>query len=265
MSAGLKAGYGPPLEFDPGQEYSYGYNTDWVGFIIQKITGKKIEAVVQERIITPLQLKNTTPTFTESKPRMNVHARLEDGSLVSLPDLKPLEDPEVRGGGEFLISTVSDYAQILLPLLNGGLHPTLNVRILKDETVKKYLFSDLISAICSPANVGLVPQSIPAMTNTGELLPGVKKTWSAALVINEEDVPTGRKKGSGAWAGLANSYYFVDPTSGKLAIFTTSVIPFFDPESLYLFDELERAAYGYDSKGSTSEAGGNYGPLRSAL
>jgi len=260
MSAGVKENYAPPLEFDPGQEYSYGYNTDWIGFVIEAITGKKLADVLEERIVKPLQLKNTGRKFDEGKPRMNLHVRLEDGNLFPLPDSKPLDDPEVNGGGEFIISTLADYSQILLTLLNGGLHPILNVRILKDETVKKYLFSDLISSICSPANVGLIPQSIAQMTNTGEMLPGVKKTWSAALLLNEEDTPTGRKAGSGAWAGLANTYYFVDPKSERLAVFTTSIIPFFDVESLYLFDELERAVYGHESKESATAAGGNYGP-----
>lgn len=266
MAIGTKATYSPPLEFDPGQQYAYGYNTDWVGFVIEKITGKKIEEVVRERILTPLRLENTRTTFEEGQARMLVHARLEDGSLVSVPDIKTLEAPEVRGGGEFLISTVSDYAQILLAVLNGGTHPTLHTRLLSADTVANYLFSDLITPICSPDNVGVISQATVAqMTNTGEMLPGVPKTWSAALVINEEDVPTGRKKGSGAWAGLANSYYFIDPASGKLAFFTTSVIPFFDPESQYLFDELERAMYRHDGKGSATEAGGNYGPLRDAV
>jgi methyl acetate hydrolase len=260
MSQGTKANYAGPLLFEPGQEYSYGMNTDWVGFIVEVIIGKKLEEVLEERIIRPLQLKNTSVTFDESKPRMVAHIRGEDGSFLPAVDIKPLEQPEVRGGGEFMISTISDYAQILLALLNGGEHPKLNVRILKEETVEKYLFSDLISQICSPANVGLIPASIPQLTNTGEILPGIKKLWSAALLLNETDSPTGRKAGSGAWAGLANSYYFMDPASDRLAFFTTSVLPFFDTESLYLFDELERAVYGHESKKSSSEASGNYGP-----
>jgi CubicO group peptidase (beta-lactamase class C family) len=260
MSQGIKANYAGPLMFEPGQEYSYGMNTDWVGFVVEAVTGKKLAQVLEERIIKPLQLQNTSEKFDESKPRMAAHMRLEDGNLVAAVDVKPLDDPEVRGGGEFMVCTIHDYAQILLSLLNGGLHPNLNERILKEETVKNYLFSDLISQICSPANVGLIPSSIPQLTNTGEILPGIKKTWSTALLLNETDSPTGRKAGSGAWAGLANTYYFIDPASERLAFFTTSTLPFFDVESLYLFDELERAVYGHESKKSASEASGNYGP-----
>jgi methyl acetate hydrolase len=263
MAAGVKHTFEAPLLFDPGQEYCYGMNTDWLGFVLEAITGTKIADLVDSRIVKPLQLRNTGPgrTFVENaKERMVAHMRKEDESLIAVPSVGPLPDPEVHGGGEFLVSSINDYAQILLTLLNGGEHPTLKVRLLKEETVRKYLFEDLISQICSPENVGLIPSTIPQLTLTGQFLPGVRKTWSAALLINEEDVPKGRTAGSGAWAGLGNLYFFVDPAAGKLAFFATSIFPFFDPESLHLWDEMERAVYGHESRKRVDEAGGNHGP-----
>jgi methyl acetate hydrolase len=260
MSAGVKRTYEGPLLFEPGQEYCYGMNTDWLGFVIEGITRKKLADFVDEKINKPLQLKNTGRRFEEGQARMAVHMRSEDGNLIAVPDLQPLADPEVHGGGEFMTSSIEDYAQILLTLLNRGKHPILKVRLLKEETVQNYLFKDLISQICSPDKVGFVPSAIPQLTATGEFLPDVKKTWSAALLLNEEDAPKGRKAGSGGWAGLGNLYYHVDPTAGKLAFFATSLFPFFDPESLHLWDEMERAMYGHESKKSLGEEGGNHGP-----
>jgi hypothetical protein len=64
-------------------------------------------------------------------------------------------------------------------------------------------------------------------------------------MLNREDTSFGRKKGSGQWAGLGNLYYWVDPASEKLGFIMSSVLPFFDKEVLYLYDALEKAAYGH--------------------
>ncbi|KIW03992.1 uncharacterized protein PV09_04822 [Verruconis gallopava] len=261
MTVGTKNVYQTPLVFEPGEKYAYGLGVDWLGFVLEAISGKKLAELVEERIIKPLQLKNTGPRFVDGQTYMAVHVRGEDGSLISAPDLKPLDNPEVRGGGEFLVSTLRDYSQILLPLLNGGEHPILKVRILKPETVQNYLFTDLITPITRDiSGIGRIGSVLPYLCSSGELLPGVKKTWSAGLLLNEEDNKLGRKAGSGCWAGVSNSYYLVDPASGKLAFFTSSIIPFLDPESLHLWDEMERAMYGHEAKKTFGEAGGNHGP-----
>jgi len=57
-------------------------------------------------------------------------------------------------------------------------------------------------------------------------------------MVNNEDVPGGRRKGSDAWAGISNLYYLVDPTAGKLGVAFTSLSPFLDQEVLGLFDTL---------------------------
>lgn len=259
MAAGTRSTYAGPLLFEPGQQYCYGLSTDWVGFVIEAITGKKLVEVYKERIIGPLQLKNSTEVFNDEKPRMTLHMRAEDGSLTGVPNIKPLSNPEVYGGGEFLVTTMQDYSQILLSILNGGEHPILKVRLLKEETVQNYLFTDLLSQICSSDQVGRLASSMP-ITNSSEFLPGVKKTWSAALLLNEEDCPKGRSAGSGAWAGMGNCYYFIDPAAGRLALFCTCVFPFLDPESLHVWDEMERALYGHAGKKSPGELGGNHGP-----
>lgn len=245
MNVSTKEIFSPPFLFEPGQEHCYGLNTDRLGFVIEAIEGKKLWEVVQDRIVKPLKMNDTTDKFDETKPRMVLHLRHEGGLLTALPEAKPLEAPEVRGGGEFLVSTIDDYSSFLLTLLNHGEHPKLKVRILGEDTVAKYLFQDQVSKVCSPANVGHFKSSIAYLTNPGEFLPGTKKTFSAGLLVNLENTPAGRKAGSGAWAGLANTYYFVDPVGGKLAMFNSSLFPFFDPTSLHLFDEMERTAYGH--------------------
>ena len=67
-------------------------------------------------------------------------------------------------------------------------------------------------------------------------------------MLNSDGNPKGRSPGSGQWCGVSNLFYFIDPKAGKLAFFCTEMLPFMDPVALHLWDELERAVYGHESK-----------------
>lgn len=150
-------------------------------------------------------------------------------------------------GGHYLTTTAEEYAQILLAVLNGGTHPTLHAQILKPETVQQYLLTDQLPQILGDGfhDVANIKTTNPFVANDGELLPGVRKGWTAGLMYNIDDVPGGRKAGSGAWAGISNHYYWVDPTSGRLGLLMTSVVPFMDKEVLDVFDRFEKIVYKY--------------------
>jgi methyl acetate hydrolase len=140
-----------------------------------------------------------------------------------------------------------------------GTHPTTGATILKPETVKEYIFTDQIPRIgCSNKGIGEIPSTIPQVSRTGEFHPGVSKGWSCGLMTINEDTPNGRKKGSGAWAGLGNCYFWVDPAAGKLGFVVSAILPFFDKDVLHLFDSLERAVYGKPLAKQVAEAGSNF-------
>jgi methyl acetate hydrolase len=120
------------------------------------------------------------------------------------------------------------------------------VEILKQNTVKEYLFTDQIPKICSNDGIGMLKSIIPPLSNDGELLPGVSKGWSCGLMMNLHDSPSGRKAGSGSWAGLGNIFYWIDPSAGKLGVVMTSLLPFMDESVLDLTDALERFVYGVE-------------------
>ena len=67
--------------------------------------------------------------------------------------------------------------------------------------------------------------------------------WGLSFLINTEDTPQGRSAGSLAWAGLANSYYWIDPTKNLAGVYITQIFPFADVESFELFREFETAVY----------------------
>jgi len=259
-SLGFRESYNTPFRCDPGTEYNYGISTDWLGFVIEAVSGMRIEEYIEKNITDPLGLKNTVGYLSDDAARLYAHHRGADGSLTANPALIAPKDVEVRGGGGYLYSTLHDLSTFLVTILNGGQHPQSKVRILSDATVKDCLFTDKIDKSCSSGGIGAISSQNPMLSNEGELLPGMRKGWSCGLMLNTEAAsPKGRSKGSGSWAGLGNLYFFIDPEQGKLGLTMSSILPFMDTEVCRLHDELERAIYGHEKAGGVGEVGGNFG------
>ena len=110
-----------PLVFDPGDKWEYGVNIDWVGRIVESVSGQPIDAYFQDRIFAPLDMKDSGfVSSPEQRARQaSVHQRQADGSLVPQPLETPFV-PEFYAGGGGLYSTANDYLSFLQMLLNGG-------------------------------------------------------------------------------------------------------------------------------------------------
>jgi CubicO group peptidase (beta-lactamase class C family) len=84
----------------------------------------------------------------------------------------------------------------------------------------------------------------PALSNDAEFFPGMEKQWGLSFMINSAEAPTGRSAGSLAWAGLANTYYWIDQKKGLGGVYATQVLPFADKKALELYYAFEKIAYG---------------------
>ena len=84
---------------------------------------------------------------------------------------------------------------------------------------------------------------MPPYSNDAEFFPGMPKTWSFGFMISTEEAPTGRSAGSLAWAGLANSYYWIDPARGIGGVWLAQVLPFADEQAISAWLAFERAVY----------------------
>ena len=80
-------------------------------------------------------------------------------------------------------------------------------------------------------------------SNDAEFFPGTEKKWGLALMLNTEPVAGGRSANSLAWAGLANTYYWIDPARNVAGLILTQILPFFDSKAVDLFYQFERATY----------------------
>ncbi len=121
-------------------------------------------------------------------------------------------------------------------LMNGG--ELDGARILRPETVA-LMGENHIGAV----EVQPLPTQNPQLSNDVDLLPGIVKKWGLSFLINSEAVPAGRSAGSLAWAGLNNTYFWLDPTAKVAGVFMTQILPFADPIALEAFKRFERTVY----------------------
>jgi methyl acetate hydrolase len=233
-----RAALNTPLLFDPGDEWEYGSNIDWVGQVIEGITGRRLGEVMAEKIFARLGMDSSGFTLTrDMRARVaGMHQREADGALKPMPDFELPQDPEVHMGGHALYSTVGDYCKFIRMWLNGGAGP--HGRVLKEETIRMAEKNNL-----GRMKIKGLPGVIPSLSNYAEFFPGMPKSWALTFMINDEDAPTGRPAGALAWAGLPNLYYWIDRKNGIGGYWATQVFPFADPTSVGGYLEFETAVY----------------------
>ena len=225
-----------PLLFDPGTNWDYGINIDWAGKLVEAVSGQKLGAYLAAEVFEPLGMASTAFKITEDmRARLaRIHQRGEDGFEVL--DLEIPQAPEFEMGGGGLYATLGDYARFLRMILNKGEGD--HGRVLEPATVEMMSVNQMGGNRVQPLKTAM-----PALSNDAEFFPGMPKTWGLSFMINTEAVPTGRSAGSLAWAGLANSYYWIDPAKGIAGAYATQILPFVDVKSLPLFFEFETAVY----------------------
>ncbi len=227
-----------PLLFDPGERWEYGTNIDWVGQVIEGITGRRLGEVFRSRIFDPLGIESMTFEINDGiRARLaSMHARHPDGRLEAM-DFELPAAPEVHFGGHGLYGTVGDYMKFIRMWLNDGDSP--GGRVLKAETVEMACRRHLDPKL----KVTMLPGVIPTLSNDAEFFPGQPKSWSLPFMINEQAAPTGRPAGGQGWAGLANLFYWIDRQNGIGGYWATQILPFGDPASFVGYMGLETATY----------------------
>jgi methyl acetate hydrolase len=239
VDAGKKAALTDvPLSHDPGTVWAYGTSTDWLGLLVEQISGQPLDEYVAEHITAPLGMVDVTfhPTDEQQARMMPMHARMPDGALAELP-IEPPEMPEFWAGGHGLHGTAEDYGRFIQAILRGG--ELDGARVLKAETVD-LAFTDALRGVPMPSEG--IKSSDPMLSNDVPPFP-FAEGWGLGFHLALEDVPGARKAGTGDWAGLFNLYYFIDRTTGVGAILATQVLPFFDWPIVETFAQIEGTIY----------------------
>ena len=226
-----------PLFFDPDSKWSYGGSIDKVGRLVEIASGEPLDRYFHNHITRPLGMKNTGFEITASQHarEANLHVRKADGTLQAKP-LEKANEPHSHSGGGGIYSTAPDYLTLLRALLNGG---SLNgAQILKPETVALMSGNQT-----GDIEAGRMKTTSPALSNDVDFFPGVRLRWALGHMTNLDPVKDGRKAGSLTWAGLYNTYYWIDPASNVAGVIMMQILPFADVRALDLYRKFERGVY----------------------
>jgi CubicO group peptidase (beta-lactamase class C family) len=227
-----------PLNADPGTKWEYGINIDFVGKAVEAASGKKLGTYFADHIFAPLGMKDTAFKIGAAQRTrlVGMHTRTPDGGLAPFP-FELVQEPEFEMGGGGLYGTAPDYIAFVRMLLNGG--SLAGKRVLEPETVAM-MAQNHIGDINVPTRW---PTAMPPFSNEIELYPEQDKKWGLSFLINTKRTAEGRSAGSLAWAGLANTYFWLDPARKVGGVILMQLIPFADPTALAVYAALERGVY----------------------
>jgi methyl acetate hydrolase len=226
-----------PMTADPGTAFVYGINTDWLGKVVESVTGTTLDVAVKQGVTEPLGMHDTMFRLDAGRLEncVTVHVPGDDGGWVSAGELLN-QEPDWWAGGHGLYSTPRDYIRFQRALLRGG--ELDGERILRQETVDA-AFTNQIGDLDFPEQIITAD---PPITDSLYVGPGWK--WGYGLMLNSEDLPGARRAGSGAWAGLFNTHFFVDRASGITASIFTNSLPFITRDDAWAtYVAFEEALY----------------------
>ena len=226
-----------PLLFDPGSRWEYGISTDWLGKLVEKVSGQTLEGYFRQHIFQPLGM---TDTFFDVPPEKQarvvaVHQRQEDGSFLEL-SAEPFKPVRFFSGGGGLYSTASDYLKFARMLLDGG--KLGNKRILQSATVDQMSRNQIGDLMLVELR-----SSVPQFAKDSSRIPGSLDKFGLGFGINTKPVEGGRSRGSLAWAGIYNTFFWIDPPRKTCAVIMMQILPFSADAAISVVEHFERAVY----------------------
>jgi CubicO group peptidase (beta-lactamase class C family) len=242
VTAGGDAFLKAPLVADPGVQWEYGINTDWLGKIVERVSGQSLEAYFRQRIFDPLGMPDSffvVPAGKQSR-LVKVFARGADGNLEAQPaPLAPATSFFSGGGG--LHSTAADYVRFMRAILNGG--ELDGRRILSAQSVQA-MGSNQIGSLPLREMSSVIPQ----LAASGAPIPGEPDKFSFGFALNSKPTSNGRGVNTMSWGGIYNTFFWIDREKQLAAVLMTQMLPFLEAGPNRLINEFERAVYATRSR-----------------
>src|SRR5262252_10198634 len=226
-----------PLVFEPGERWLYGTSTDWLGRLVEKISGQPLEDYFRQHILTPLGMTDTSyfvPAEKQSR-LVTVGHRQADGTFVKDSVQPPTSGFTPIGGGG-LSSTAADYIRFTRALLNGG--ELDGARILSANSVE-LMGQNAIGALGVPA----LKSALPERSDDFSFVADGRDKWGLGFLITADAVAGKRSAGSLSWGGIYNTYFWIDRTRGVAGVIMSQFLPFADRKALAMYDTFERGVY----------------------
>jgi CubicO group peptidase (beta-lactamase class C family) len=226
-----------PLVFDPGERWEYGIGIDWAGRIVEIVSGMSLAEYLDRHFFAPLAMRDTS---FELRPDLQTRlvqaaARTPGGALLPIEFEFP-SDADFHMGGGGLYSTGQDYLRFTRMILGGG--SLDGVRVLQPATVS-LMGQNAIGDLVVPPFVS----DNPALALSADIFPGQIARWGLSFAINTEDVPGCRAANSLTWAGVHNTFFWIDPTRQLTAVLMMQLLPANDPKVLGTLIGYEQALY----------------------
>ena len=200
-----------PFSAHPGERFVYGYNTDILGAVVERVRGKSLDAFLRKAILDPLGMEDTHFYLPPSKADRlaTVYSATERGlERAPEPGLGIGQGHYVKGprvsfsGGAGLVSTAKDYARFLQMMLNGG---TLDGRRVLSRKSVELMTVDHLNGI--------------------EFRPGQGFGLGFSVVTDVGARGQPGTMGEFGWGGAYHSTYWVDPREGLVVVYLTQLIP----------------------------------------
>jgi CubicO group peptidase (beta-lactamase class C family) len=232
-----------PLLFDPGTRWEYGINTDWLGRLVERVSGRSLEAYFRESIFGPLGMADTSfdvPADKQSRLAAVFH-RKEDGSLAEQPR-QPWKPSQFFSGGGGLHSTASDYLKFVRALMAGG--KLGERRILAERSVAMMRRNQIGDLAIRPFS-----SLMPWLATDGSVLPGALDKFGLGFALNTRTADTPRGVNTMSWVGIFNTFFWIDPERQVGAVLMTQMLPGLDPGPRKLLEDFDRAVYAWRARG----------------
>ena len=214
-----------PLKFEPGTTWWYSYATDICGYLIEVLSGQKLDVFLKKRIFDPLEMNDTFFEIPKDKLERLTTLYIVDKEkkLISFDDKSntPFKDKVVLlNGSGGLLSTTDDYLKFASMLLNNGSFK--NNQLISKETL----------------NLMKVDHSLGLKYK--KLAFGKKKGFGLGFeIVKEEDTKFG-SKGTFGWGGMFGTYFRVDPKENMVIIYMTQS---FETYKLKIADKFRSLIY----------------------
>lgn len=231
--SGRKCSIATPLVNDPGTVWEYGVSTDWLGLVVEQVTGQTLGQALRERVYGPLRMDDSgfAPNEEQGARMLRVMQRQTDGGLAPAA-LDDTVTPDWDSGGGGSCGTIQDYGRFVQAWLNDG------AGVLQPATAQLAL-QNHIGAIQLPA---VMKSAVPELSNDVPGLP-FPQGWGLGFHLTQADLPGMRSHGTGDWAGVFNSYYWIDRSKGIGGVLMTQLLPFFDLRVVQTLVGFEAAVY----------------------
>ncbi|KAI5478093.1 beta-lactamase [Pseudohyphozyma bogoriensis] len=222
-----------PLVYPPGENWTYGMNNDWLGLVVEAVSGKDLETYFQDHIFKPLGI--TDISFLTNLSKMDIaHSGSTPSSPYTFAPGRQFNQSQFLGRAG-LSGSPKSYLKIIQAILAGG-GPLLK-RSTVDLMFQPSLKKDQQRQDVTRKNKPIIhPYSFKAE----EAFPG---NWGYGGFLTESDLPSGRTKGTLSWSGAANTFWIIDRNTGVAFVIFTNTLPSRPPQLWPFWEEVENAIY----------------------